>query len=347
MVRVGTARQEKRWPPDTPLELLEQWRVDTRYILSRDQPRAPRGTLAGDLPRYLKAVAHLVGFVTRRSECRAWLTALGPQTSRTRITPEHVRRARADWLADGTSPKTVNNRVFTLGHWYRTLDGQHTRTPVNGVAPLPVPRRPAVRVPDSVVREIYQRMLDKERQGYLKTPKTRARFAVFASTGHRPSEIGRIQRQDIDLPRRVWTPRDGKGGFCPGVNLNTDMLEAFKLFIAADAFGSFDTESFGRRIRSCGLPPEVTPYQLRHTVGIAASDLGADLKDISDHLGHKRLETTRRHYVPVLETRLQRLSEALEARALGWHADEDVGKKSREKVQKKPATDGTTKRHAS
>jgi hypothetical protein len=137
---------------------------------------------------------------------------------------------------------------------------------------------------------------------------------------------------DVDLERRVWIPRDGKGGWGPGVYLNDDMLEAWKLFAAVDAWGPFDSGSFAERIRAAGLPPALTPYQLRHTVGIALSEAGIDLQDISQHMGHKRTDTTRRHYVPVLASRLQRASEALNDRKLGWKAtettDEDVSPSS-------------------
>ena len=55
-------------------------------------------------------------------------------------------------------------------------------------------------------------------------------------------------------------------------------------------------------------------HALRHTVGISLSEAGADLSDVQAHLGHKQLSTTRRHYVPVLGSRMQRLSESIEGR---------------------------------
>ena len=60
------------------------------------------------------------------------------------------------------------------------------------------------------------------------------------------------------------------------------------------------------------------PYQARHTTWITASELGIDLEDISVGAGHKDTRMTRKVYVPVLNSRLQRLGEALEGRFQGW-----------------------------
>jgi integrase len=295
-------------------------------LLEIDTPSTPRGTLGRDAEQYYRAVRDLRSFVARRSEVRAWIAALGAQIRRSAITPADIRKARGRWLEAGVAPKTINNRVFSLQHLYRTLDGKRYTTPCDELDPLPVHRRPAVRIPDVLIRAIEAEMRAKEERGQLRDPKTRARFMLLAATGKRPSEIGRAQPGDVDLDRRIWIPRDGKGGFCPGVYLNDDMLEAWKLFIGAEAWGLFDSGSFAKRIHAAGLPSHLSPYQLRHTVGIALSEAGIDLKDIGDHLGHKRIETTRRHYVPVLATRLQKLSEALNDRQLGWKADRsDLG----------------------
>lgn len=315
------SRREQRFPFGTPIEEIKNWIADRRRILEFDTPRTPRGTIGGDAARYYKAVGDLVSFVARRSEIRAWISALGAGTRRAAIKGADIRKIRGLWLKAGVAPKTINNRVFALQHMYRTLDGARYPTPCDELEPLPVHRRPAIRIPDDIIRAIEAAMRAKEDAGELRDAKTRARFMVFAATGHRPSEIGRAQREDLDLERRVWIPRDGKGGFCPGVYLNDDMLEAWKLFDQCDAWGPFDSGSFAKRIRAAGLPANVTPYQLRHTVGIALSDAGIDMRDIGDHLGHKRTETTRRHYVPVSSRRLQRVSEALAERKLGWKAE--------------------------
>ena len=320
--KVHGITREKRFPFGTPDAEIDNWLEDTRRQLETDTPKTPRGTLGRDALTYFKAVRDLSSFVARRAEIRAWVKAIGAGVRRSAITGADVRRIRGHWLEADVAPKTINNRVFALQHLYRTLDGKRFSTPCDDVMPLPVHKRPAVRIPDALVRSIEKAMRRGEERGRLRDAKTRARFMVFASTGHRPSEIARAKPADVDLERRVWTPRDGKGGFCPGVYLNDDMLEAWKLFIAADAWGAFDVSSFAERIHEYGLPDHIDPYQLRHTVGIALSESGVDMRDIADHLGHKRMDTTRRHYVPVIESRLKRVSDVLGHRKLGWKASD-------------------------
>lgn len=317
-VKVRNLGREQRFPFGTPVAEIQAWIEETRRQLETETPKQPRGTLGRDAERYYKSVKDLASFMARRAEIRAWVIALGPGIRRSAITADKVRAVRGKWKTAGVSAKTINNRVFALAHLYRTLDGKRYPTPCDEVEKLSVTKRPAVRIPDETLRNIEAQLRARHALGRFKDAKTRARFMVMAATGRRPSEIGRAEVADVDLERRVWTPRNGKGGLGVGIYLNDDMLEAWKFFAAADAWGWFDSGSFARRLRNAGFPPDFTPYQMRHTVGIAMSEAGIDLKDVGDHLGHKNISTTREHYVPVLSSRMQRASEALNSRRLGW-----------------------------
>lgn len=319
-VKVRDRQHERRFPPGTDLELIEAWREKERVKLrAKGLAGGRRGTLEGDAPRYLRQVEHLASLKARRVEVSVWVKALGPSL-RDAITREDVQRTRSKWLKGGTSPKTVNNRVQTLRHLYVTLDGPEASTPCDGVKPLPVHKTPAVYVDAATIVKVERRLAEKERIKDLPDAKTRARFRVYASTGKRPSEIMRAEARDVDLERRVWIARDGKGGTSPGLYLTDDMLEAWRLFVAADAWGPFNTNSFARTLRESGWPVGVKPYNLRHTTWLTASERGADLGDIQAGAGHRSPSTTRRHYVPVLNSRMQRLSE-LTDRKFGWAAD--------------------------
>jgi len=317
-VMVGGVVYSARRPLHTTVAELRKVRNGLRATGHTASPRPARGTLAADVARYLDLVSHLRSWMEHRSELRAWLARF-PTARRDQIRPAHVLQARIAWLEAGVKPKTINNRVDALNRrLYKRLDGRRSLTPCEDVAPLPVERTPIQRVSAATILAVDAHLQRGEQAGTLRSAKARARFRVLVSTGRRPSEIMRAQPQDVNLAARVWVVRDGKGGYTPGIYLNDDMLAAWTLFISAGAWGPFTEGSFVRTLRHAGWPTGVRPYQARHSLGIALSELGHDLDDVGAALGHKRRETTRKHYVPVLESRMQRLSESVDGRFQGW-----------------------------
>jgi integrase len=312
-------RREKRFPPNTPIQAMRDWRTAQGQILERTAPiKAPRGTLLHDVDSYLRQVAHLISAPELRSVLKAWTARLG-HLSRYRITSQAINHAVVAWRQDGVAPKTVNNRLNALRRLYHVLDSPRAWCPVDDVQLLPVPRQPTTYVTPEIIRATYAGLLEQERKGYLRDSKTRARFMVLASSGVRASELMRAKPSDVDLERRVWLTRDGKGGFRAGggVYLTSDLLAAWRVYMAADAWGVFNTGSMAKALRTAGWPRGVRPYQLRATVGLAMSEGGIDLADISASMGHSRVQTTRSHYVSVLGSRVQSAFESIDSR-IGW-----------------------------
>ena len=320
-VKVAGFQRERRFVAGTPARIVKAWKVSTRAKLQKRHPqperKGPAGTLARDAERYYPLIKHMADWVSRRSEIRAWLPDLG-QTYRHMITRADVQRVRGLWVQaePPVAAKTINNRVTALRNLFHLLDGDDSPTPCDGIRPLVPPKVPPQIVTATVVNSVAQELQRRAELGRRHAAQDRARLMVLASTGKRPCEIERAQPSDVDLRRRVWTARDAKGGFCPGVYLNDEMVLAWEAFILADAWGPFP-EHFPRRLRDAGWPKGVRPYNLRHTVWIEASERGNDLSDIQAGAGHKLIATTRRHYVPVLSSRMQHMSESLEGR-FGW-----------------------------
>ena len=320
-VVVGGQPYSARLPPDSTLDELKTKRAQLESRGRTETPRAERGTLRAAAVKYLSLIQHLESWKDRRAHLDAWIATIG-DLQRHRITSSYILHARVRWLAADPplAPKTINHRVNTLRNLYRLLDGQKAQTPCDEVEPLPVPKTIIERISPEVILAVDRNLqaMEATRTGPPWNAKTRARFRVFVSTGKRPCEIMRAQPQDVNLEARVWIPRDAKGGYCPGVYLNDDQRAAWQLFIEADAWGKYSTGAFARTIRSAGWPAGVRPYQARHTTWITASELGVDLADIAVGAGHKDARLTRRIYVPVLNSRLQRLGQALEGRFQGW-----------------------------
>lgn len=313
----GHKPKELRFQHGTSIKAIRKEMDGWASRLQTDKQKPGRGTLAADAETYERLKRHLASWMERRSEVRAWVKALGDKR-RSQITAADVLETRVAWLRAGVAPKTINNRVDTLRNLYRTLDGRKVESPCDEIEDLPVHRTPIQRVSVETILAVDAKLQEHERKGWLRDAKTRARYRVMVSTGRRPSEIARTQPDDVDLSNRIWVPRDGKGGYTPGLYLNDDQWLAWFLFAEAKAWGRFNESAFVRTLRKAGWPEGVRPYQARHTLGITLSEAGIDLDDVGAALGHKRRETTRKHYVPVLGSRMQALSESLSGRFNGW-----------------------------
>ena len=311
-------QRELRFPPFTKLSEIRA-AVDRKKAKQRGGGRAAadRGTLTAAIDRWSSLEQHLASWKERRSELRAWAALYGPKRMQS-ITPDDVRKAMSTWTQDGLTPKTIRNRLWTLKHLYRVLHGPDVETPVDYVEPPAKVRTIINPTPDVTILKVYTKLLEQEAAGILRDAKTRARFMVRAASGRRPVEIMRAKPEDVDLNQRIWRVRDAKGGWSEGLYLFDDLLEAWKVFIEADAWGEFNTGSQARVLRNAGWPEHSRPYNLRHSAGIGLSERGVDFADVAGFLGHKDVRTTRQSYVPVLNSRMERAGKLLDGRFGGW-----------------------------
>lgn len=321
VVKVGRRRREQRFPPGTSLEFIQAWRQRVCEDFLDDQdagaPTLP-GTYADDLEGYLQVIATRVAFRADRSHLRAWLPALGAKLRR-QVRPSHVGTVVRQWQTAGKSARTIRHRLRVLRELYRRLDGPHAPTPVTGIALPRIPAPHPVAVPWAMVQRVAKSLergkvgvkahgptKRRSRVHYPDPVKGHARFLVLATTGQRPAQVMRAEPADVDLKRRIWFVRPAKGGTAVALPLDPAMVRAWKAFMAAKAWGPYDSRSFSLLLRRHGWPAGVRPYQLRHTLAIDLILGGADLGDVQAALGHRQIETTRRHYAPIQLARLRR-----------------------------------------
>lgn len=308
-VKVGGQQREQRFDLDASAETIKAWKTRTRAELDLDRedrdaehPPPVRGTFETDLPRYLTLIEGRVSYKSDRSHLRAWLPFIG-KLKRQAVTTMHTRTAFAAWLADGKSPRTLRHRRRVLRELYQTLDGVHAKPPIKGVK-IPTPADPhPTPTPTATIRAVAKSLKKGKRhaKGYGgDSDKCYARFLVRATTGQRPSQIGRAIPSDVDLKRRIWFVRPGKGGHAIPLPLSDEAVWAWKVFIKVKAWGPFDARSFSKTIRRHGWPANVRPYNLRHTFAIDHLLAGTSIGNLQGLLGHAQIETTRKHYAPVL-----------------------------------------------
>lgn len=318
----GKGRElEKRYALDTDLDVIQRWQAKaTSELLDRAADAASRqtvvrGTLTARVLAYLKRRTGRKGYKSDRSHLAAWTKAFGPRQW-TRLTDADCENLIATWRSAGRSEKTIRHRVRVLKECWKAIDG--ARCPVASIK-LPTPVRPN---PTPVSQDIIRKVAASLRAGLTirqRCGPTRkmstvsravsavgyARFLVRALTGQRADQIMRAIASDVDLEARIWWVRPAKGGHQVPYPLNDEQIVAWRIFIAADAWGEWDWRAFSKLLKRHGWPAHVPPKNLRHTFAIDHLLAGTDIGDLQGLLGHANIQTTRTFYAPVLLSRLK------------------------------------------
>jgi integrase len=318
-VKVGPHQREKRYPPDTTIKTMQDWRDECRVALRKlPRPAAGRtGTFGADVKGYLAAVKPTLALATYKSrvcELDAYM-AVYRNVPRADITRDGLLMLRTRWMTGGgkrrgkagIAVKTIRNREAALRHLYHRLDGKKAETPLDDLPVLPkTPANPRF-VTVAKIRAVAK---------HIEDPKTRARFMVLTSTGQRPAQLKRAQPTDVNLRTRLWLVRPAKHGHPIPVTLTDDMIAAFKALKKAKAWGHFDGSDYAKELYAAGWPKDIRPYNAKHTVAITLAEHGAEWEDIKDFFGHTDIKTTR-IYTGLIAARGRHTSQHLQGR-IGW-----------------------------
>lgn len=309
--------RSKRYPPTATITAMKEWRADTRSDYRKDHPTAPpvdKATLAADVIAYLKLVPTMPTIVDRTRDLKAWVKVLGMRT-RLELTTNDYRVVLQEWRLTGKrggtplSASSCNHRRTALLHLYHLLDGEEAPCPLRAIEPF---AEPAVESRDAGLATVLAII------AAMRPSKTRARVKVLAWTGIRGNcEIGKMQREHVDLDaRQCWVPT-GKKGKPRVLTLNAHGVDAWQEFVLYQAWGKYSASSLRRsfmrglaavnetRERDGLAPfPHIRPYDMRHTIATALRRAGADLADIQAHLGHSSPEMSQR-YAPYESTKLR------------------------------------------
>jgi integrase len=301
IVSVGRYQKEKRFSVTTPKSEMRSWRRQARAELDGDLQAlgldASKGSLEQDVRTYLTKRHGRPGFAADRSHLRAWLKLYAERSRRSLGAPD-IEAALTSWRQSNVAPQTVKHRCRALRELFVALDGPDAKHPLRGISLPKIARVAPTPVSAAVIRTVARRMKALDAKAY-------ARFLLRATTGQRPDQIMRAQPDDLDLKRGIWFVRPAKGGDPVPLPLNQAMVKAWLAFVAAKAWGTFDTSRHAKQLRACGWPIGVRPYNLRHTFAIDLLLSGADLGDVQGLLGHADIHTTRKFYAPILIARLK------------------------------------------
>lgn len=202
---------------------------------------------------------------------------------------EHIRAAPASSGAV-VATRTIRHRCRVFQDMWRTIEGSRKApTPIDEAKVPKLTKSLPPRIPADVLRDVLVTLRAQH-------PRTFCQYAVFCTTLQRPAQIGRARPEDVDLDERLWIVRDCKGAPAHTINLGEDAVEAWRAFIAADAWGPVKTTEYGNRIHEAGLPPTMRPYHAKHTGAAAAIVAGVPWAKLQDQLGHTSVDTTKRSY---------------------------------------------------
>jgi site-specific recombinase XerD len=255
----------------------------------------------------------------RENEIKAWLSRLG-ERRRDTIEEEEVRQQVVSWEAEGLAASTINHRLSALSQLFEVLDGNKAYNPVRGIPRLKEPAaKPDGRSPETIqkVFAVLEGRVKQQNRGW----RTLARLKVIALTGMRHSQVMRFERDHVFLdhdPPLVVVADPGKEGEPHAKPLTPDGVNAFKLFISADAWGSFSQSAAYKSWKQACEDADVpffNPYKLRHSYATALRAEGMDLADVQELMGHKSSKTTRR-YAMVAPKKLAAAADLLHQ---AWH----------------------------
>lgn len=218
------------------------------------------------------------------------------------------RSSRGERLAASTRIRILS----ALGHFgvWLVEAGHVEMNPCSSITfPMEAPRRqPEVPPLDRIRRLLFAPCPDSH------AVRDAAVVWTLVVTGVRASELAAADLDDVDLARKEFTVRSGKGGKGRVTFLTTEATHMLRRYqrevrpMLSDgeraAFFLTDTglrmcrkqvaSALKRVCQRANVPPS-RPHQLRHFFCSVLLERGADLRTIGELAGHKRLSTTTRY----------------------------------------------------
>jgi integrase len=215
--------------------------------------------------------------------------------------------------------RTIIHRLRVLDELYRTLDGTAAYSPCTDAK---WPKKPKTIPPTvataTIIDVAHTLQADAD-------PKTYARYLVLNTTAQRPCQVQRAEPDDVQLTARLWTVRDAKGAPGHTITLTEDAVRAWRAFIAADAWGWYDTTKHARAVHAAGWPTGIRPYAARHSLIQAALAAGVGLDECQALAGHASPATTRQFYGPLALPAQREVTTKLEGRLANVFGPQLVG----------------------
>lgn len=288
----------KRFPKDTPLHVMREWRVQARARAILDVPPPAGAAFEDDVKDYLKAVSGMPTLAWRETDLVRWqsLFAGRPRSTITAVEIRtHLERWRQTYAAS-----TVNHRRTALMHLWTVLDGKSAPSPVKDVPRYREAHRSPRALPPALITAILKEMPESV---------TKARLELMAWTGLPHAILMRLEPSDINWGTAVYIRPRRKGEGVEGrwIPLLPQGWKALKQFKKMGAWGKFSTSSLRTSFRlaagKVGLT-DVTPYDLRHAFLTLVALASKDDRVVAQLGMHKDERMSRRYTAASVDPRV-------------------------------------------
>jgi integrase len=299
-------REIRRGASMTVAELCDRWIDDSeagRLLTRRRRPKRP-ATIATDRSRVTAHIKPLLGAlpvvaITRQDVERLMHAVMSGKTRQRTKLPK--LRALSN-IRGGTGAASRTVSMFRALMVYAVRLDLRPDNPASGVV-RPADNRRDRRLSDEEYAALGAGLVAAEDDGVWMPALAAIRFLLV--TGWRRGEVLNLRWAEVDLPRRTARLADTKTGSSmrplaePACAILRDMGRS-GTYVFQALGGDMPMQGFPRlwsRTIHCisGLPKDVTPHVLRHSLASLAADLGYSDATIAGLLGHAGHSITRRY----------------------------------------------------
>lgn len=318
-IRIHGELHRKHFPTGTDKATMLAWLVKTE-IRYRGTRAKRTGKFDDDARAYLQAVKAMPTYAQRKQHIEEWIAVFGSRR-RADITADEIRAQLHTWRTVPRKVKqrakhgqerfkvvtlsaaAVNKRRTALMHLHSVLDGKAEPNPVKDVPRFAEPTPAPKGIPYAIIRQIFAKMPPSKSKAWL---------MVMAYTGIPPEVLRSVTADDVDLDGRTVAlvgRKKGKGTQGRIQPLSAEGIDAFKMMIREDAFGTITNtvlrRAFRRACKAAIGRTDLTPYDLRHSFGTEVYRSSGDIRATQVLMGHSTPQLTHRYTLAAVDPRVK------------------------------------------
>ena len=232
---------------------------------------------------------------------------------------------------EGRANSTISRNVASIRSFYKFLCMNQVvhNDPTVDVKPIKVEKKQ----PEILTNEEVELLLDQPNTHEFKGIRDKAMLETLYATGMRVSELIALDRHDVNLRLSFIKCRNNRSEriiplYPAAVQAIRDYNEKVRPFMTKDdSEDSLFVNCKGERMtrqgfwkiikhyqEKAGIRKEITPHTLRHSFAIHLLENGADIKSISEMLGHSDVSSTQ-VYADMVKNRIKSVYKLAHPRA--------------------------------